>query len=194
MGLFRRRRREPDRAREDLPTDPLRVFRALERYDVDYLAIGGIAVQAHGHVRTTQAVDVVVAPDTENLSRLANVLRELEANLKGVDAHLLGIDPTDPRALAEGANFVLATSAGTLDLCTDPAELKGAPPWEELHSRALEAEIAGGVRVRVVGRDDLINLKRVAAPNRDSPEKRDQDLKDIAVLSDPDRFKRSDER
>lgn len=193
MGLFgrlrRRREAEPEPTPEGLPTDPLRIFEALERHDVEYLAIGGVAVQAHGHVRTTQDVDIVAAPDLENLTRLAAALHDLAARLKGVDAHLLGIDPTDPHALAEGANFVLAPTAGTLDVWTDPAELKGAAAWPRLRERALEARVAGGVRVRVVGRDDLINMKRAAAPNRASAEKRDQDLKDIAVLSDPARAK-----
>lgn len=175
---------------ENLPTDPLRVFRALERHGVEYLAIGGIAVQAHGHVRTTQDVDILAAPGADNLGRLAAALKELHARLKGVDAHLLGIDPTDAQTLHDGANFTLATTAGTLDIWTDAAELKGAAPWPELRKRALQATVAEGIRVRVVGRDDLISLKRAAAANRDSAEKRAQDEKDIAVLSDPGRFTR----
>jgi hypothetical protein len=104
---------------DDAPTDPVEIFRALNAHDVDYLIIGGVAVQAYGHVRTTQDVDVVVAPDLGNLERLSAALAQLGARLKGVDADLLGIDPTDPAHLRDGANFGLATRAGGLDVWTD---------------------------------------------------------------------------
>jgi hypothetical protein len=162
---------------DDTPTDPLIVFRALERHGVDYVAIGGIAVQAHGSPRTTRDVDVLVGPDEDNLERLGAALVELRARLLGVDAHLLGIDPTDPRVLREGANFTLMTVAGELDVWTDAPELKGAAPWLEMSARAVEARV-DGVRIRVCGRDDLIRMKRAA----DRP----KDRQDIAALTDPD--------
>jgi uncharacterized protein (DUF1330 family) len=35
------------------PLDPVRIFEALERHGVEYLTIGGVAVNVHGHVRNT---------------------------------------------------------------------------------------------------------------------------------------------
>jgi hypothetical protein len=52
----------------------------------------------------------------------------------GVDAHLLGIDPTNPEHLREGANFTLMTVAGEVDVWTDAAELRGAAPWPEMRA------------------------------------------------------------
>jgi hypothetical protein len=57
--------------------------------------------------------------------------------LKGVDAHLLGIDLTSPIDLGRGANFTLATAASGLEVWTDAAELKGSPPWLEIRARAI---------------------------------------------------------
>ena len=159
---------------DDAPTDPIEVFRALNSHGVDYLIIGGVAVQAYGHVRTTQDVDVIVAPDTRNLERLAAALEQLRARLKGVDAHLLGIDPTDPTHLRDGANFGLATRAGGLDVWTDAAELKGARSWVQMRERAVTAEV-DGQSLRFVHRDDLIRMKLAAG--------REQDLQDVAVLT-----------
>ncbi len=90
---------------DDTPTDPVEIFRVLNGHAVDYLIIGGVAVQAYGHVRTTQDVDVIVAPDMRNLERLAAALSELGARPKGVDAHLPGIDPTDATHLRAGRQF-----------------------------------------------------------------------------------------
>jgi hypothetical protein len=159
---------------ENAPTDPAEVFRALNGRQVDYLIIGGIAVQAYGHVRTTQDVDVIVAPDAHNLERLAAALVQLGARLKGVDAHLLGVDPTDATHLHEGANFGLATRAGGLDVWTDMAELKGARPWEEMRERAVTVEV-DGQPLHIVHRDDLIRMKLAAG--------RERDLRDIAALT-----------
>lgn len=159
---------------EDLPTNPAQVFAALERHGVEYVTIGGVAVQAHGHTRTTKDVDILTAPGRENLVRLGAALAELGAHLKGVDAHLLPIDPTSAVDLERGANFKLATTAGGLDVWTDAAELKGSPPWPEIRSRAVSVQVAG-TTVWIVGLDDLVRLKRAAG--------REVDLNDIAVLT-----------
>jgi hypothetical protein len=165
---------EPNGPPDDAPTDPVEVFRALNSHGVDYLIIGGVAVQAYGHVRTTQDVDVIVAPDARNLERLAAALKQLRARLKGADAHLLGIDPIDATHLRAGANFGLATRAGGLDVWTDAAELKGARSWVQMRERAVTAEV-GEQTLRFVHRDDLIRMKLAAG--------REQDLQDIAALT-----------
>lgn len=146
----------------------------LNAHGVDYLIIGGVAVQAYGHVRTTQDVDVIVAPDARNLKRLAAALKQLHARLKGVDAHLLGVNPTDPRHLRDGANFGLATRAGGFDVWTDAAELKGARSWVQMREHAVTAEV-GEESLRFVHLDDLIRMKLAAG--------RERDLQDIAALT-----------
>jgi hypothetical protein len=44
---------------------------ALDRHQLDCVLIGGMAVQAYGHVRTTLDLDVIAAWTPENLRRLA---------------------------------------------------------------------------------------------------------------------------
>lgn len=154
------------------PLDPVRIFDALERHGVEYLTIGGVAVNAHGHLRNTRDVDVLIEWTAENMRRLAAALRELDARLFGVDAELLEVDPLDPDDLLNGGNFTLRTASGGLDLF-DPDEIPGGRPYEEMRPRAVEAVVAG-VRIRAVGLDDLIRLKRESG--------RDRDLEDVATL------------
>ena len=154
------------------PSDPTRIFAALERHEVEYLTIGGVAVNAHGHLRNTRDVDILIEWSAENMARLAAVLRDLDARLFGVDAELLDVDPRDPGDLLDGGNFTLRTAAGGLDLF-DPGEIPGGRPYEEMRPRAVEATV-DGVAVRAVGFDDLIRLKREAG--------RDRDLGDVATL------------
>jgi hypothetical protein len=154
------------------PLDPVRIFEALERHGVEYLTIGGVAVNAHGHLRNTRDVDVLIEWTAENMQRLAAALRDLDASLFGVDADLLDVDPLNPDDLLNGGNFTLRTAGGGLDLF-DPNEIPGGRPYDEMRSRAVEATVAG-VRIRAVGLDDLIRLKRESG--------RDRDLEDVATL------------
>lgn len=157
--------------RQPTTTDPRRIFEALQRHQVDYVVIGGLATIAHGHTRNTRDVDIVAARDPLNLARLAGALRDLGARLSGVDAHLLDIDVYDPATLGSGANFTLETDAGGLDLFS---EVPGAPPYELLRERALLIDLVD-LLIRVAGRDDLIRMKQASG--------RPQDLADIAALT-----------
>jgi predicted nucleotidyltransferase len=150
--------------------DPARIFETLDRHGVDYLTIGAWAVIAHGYVRATADIDFIARLDSENMVRLAAALSELNARLRGVDADKLGIDPTDPEVLANGASFTMDTDAGPLDFLND---VPGAVDYDQMRSRARRAD-AGGVAVWVVGYEDLIRMKEGSG--------RDQDLLDIRQL------------
>src|SRR5439155_20895290 len=50
------------------------IFRALNDADVHYLIVGGLAVVAHGYVRFTQDIDLVVQLERENVLRAMNAL------------------------------------------------------------------------------------------------------------------------
>lgn len=140
----------------DQPTlDAEQLLRALFHHEVDYVLIGGVAIQAYGHVRTTIDLDVIAAWTPENMRRLAGALRELQARLRGVDADLLGIDLTDPRELYEGGNFLMRTAHGDLDVFA-VAQTPGAPrSYDQLSARAVPVEVLV-VRLLVADRDDLV--------------------------------------
>lgn len=51
----------------------------LNRVGVRYVLIGGIALIRHGVVRATRDVDVILAPEPENLERLRTLISEWPA-------------------------------------------------------------------------------------------------------------------
>ncbi len=55
----------------------LPLFRSLDRRGVDYVLVGGVAVNLHGLVRATEDVDLFVRPDEENIARLRRALRDV---------------------------------------------------------------------------------------------------------------------
>lgn len=157
--------------RREIPLDAREIFAALNRHGVELLLIGGMAVQVHGHPRTTQDADLLPAPGRENLARLANALRELGARPAGSEAPPAGWSVG--RALAGEDMVSLDTDAGGVDVHRAPP---GAAPYAQLAARALRVEVFG-IRLEVVGLDDLIAMKRAS----DRP----LDRADVAALTEP---------
>lgn len=151
--------------RREIPIDAAAIFRVLAAHHVEYVVIGGLAVQAHGHPRTTQDLDLIPEPTAENRRRLLSALRELGARPVGAR------DP-GPVSIPETGVLELDTDAGGIDVHPAPP---GAAPYAELRSRALEIEL--DVPVAVVGRDDLIAMKRASG--------RPIDRGDIIALTEP---------
>lgn len=55
----------------------LDVVRAFERSRVEYVLVGGVAVNLHGIVRATEDIDFFVRPEANNIERLKSALRSL---------------------------------------------------------------------------------------------------------------------
>ncbi len=156
--------------------DPLPLLRCLSERRVAHIVIGGFAVNAHGHVRSSKDLDIVPNPTHENLERLAETLRELNA----VDAEASDFDQAEiPRSamrvgdLSEGGNFRLVTDLGDLDIMQWVAGIDADNLYAELERESLEGAVEG-ISVRVCGLDHLRAMKRAAG--------RPQDLEDLKRL------------
>lgn len=55
----------------------MRVFAALEAQRVDYVVIGGVAMNFHGIARATEDIGIFIAPNAENVARLRSALRSI---------------------------------------------------------------------------------------------------------------------
>jgi hypothetical protein len=53
------------------------IVHALERHDVEYVVVGGIAAQAYGAQRPTKDFDCLINRTAENLENVAAALRDL---------------------------------------------------------------------------------------------------------------------
>jgi len=142
--------------RRDIPLDAARILQVLFEHDVSYTVIGGLAVQAHGHTRTTQDVDLVPDPDPANLALLAHALHALGARAAGETQAWTERRLRD--ALTSAAVLPLDTDVGGVDVHMRPP---GSSPYVALRERALVVEVAG-VTVAIAGRDDMIAMKRAS--------------------------------
>jgi hypothetical protein len=160
---------DPFGGRRDL--EPAALIGALERFEVDYVVIGGLAAIAYGAQRITQDLDIAIDRSPHNCRRLIEALASLDAEIC-LDARRRTAltERADPAWLAERDRF-FDTRAGGVDVRHD---VPGAPPYERLRQHAGRYEPLPGLRVTVAGRDDLIAMKRATA--------RDQDLADIREI------------
>jgi hypothetical protein len=141
--------------------DPLPLLDALAAAAVDFVVIGGVAGAVHGSSYPTFDVDVAYGRDRANLVRLAEVLRELGATLRGAPAELPF--KLDAETLEAGARFTFATRHGSLDILADP---DGAPPYPELKRRGITIDI-GGRAITVASLDHLIAMKEASGRPKD---------------------------
>jgi hypothetical protein len=151
--------------RHEIPLDAGVILRVLSEHNVEYVVIGGLAVQAHGHPRTTQDLDLVPAPGRENLERL-------RAALTALGARPVGASRPQPVELPVDGVLELDTDAGGVDVHLNPP---GGAPFRDLRARALELQI--DVLVPVAGLDDLISMKRASG--------RPIDRGDVLALTEP---------
>jgi hypothetical protein len=162
---------DPKRSDEQ-PLDSSRLLETLARHGVDYVVIGGVAVQVHGHRRTTMDLDLAPDPDPENLHRLAAALDELDARPRDPEFEGAEVSAIDPERLTIAPIVPpLRTRHGQIHILKEP---KGARAFELMRDAALVVEI-DGIEVPIASLDDLIRMKRAAG--------RPTDLEDIAALT-----------
>lgn len=155
----------------ETPLDAERILRALAEHRVEYVLIGGLAVQTHGHVRTTNDADLIPAPEPTNLERLAAALRSLDARVLNAGEEDTEIDA---KMLPRATIWQFVSRDGGIDVMH---EVPGGRPYEELSEDAMHVQL-GDIDVPVVALDDLIRMKLARG--------RPVDLADVASLTDPD--------
>lgn len=62
--------------------DARELLRGLRGHDVEYVLFGALAMIFYGYIRTTEDLDIIVNPDRENLDRVAEWLKSMNAVLK----------------------------------------------------------------------------------------------------------------
>lgn len=139
------------------------ILAALERNEVRYVLIGGLAAILHGSPQLTFDADICPAKDSRNLEALATALRELDARIRTPDT------PGGLRFACEAAflNNVdilnLVTQFGELDISFVPSGTAGYP---DLREHAIPVAL-GGLTIQVAALEDVIRSKQAANRPKD---------------------------
>jgi hypothetical protein len=145
------------------PLRPIELLATLEAHHVRYVVIGGLAAVLHGSPTVTGDADICPDSSTENLTRLADALRELHARIR-VAGELDGFEFAYDAAFLSRMKMVnLTTDFGDFDLSFAPAGFSG---YDELVEHAVEVPI-GSTSVNVASLADVIRSKEVANRPKD---------------------------
>lgn len=153
-----------------MPTPEVDVGRMLEvlaRHRVEYIVIGGYAIELHDvAVPPTRDVDITPEASSTNLRHLAAALVELEATFRVPDGPPGGVPVPGgitPEWLSGMITLTLVTAAGPLDISFIP---DGTSGYDDLFANRVE--IAVGERViPVASLDDVIRSKEAAGREKD---------------------------
>lgn len=145
-----------------------RVFRALQGAGVRFIVVGGVAAIAHGVVRYTNDLDLVLAFDEENLRNGVAALEGCGFKAKiPVSAEEFAKAENRKRWAAEKGMIVFQLALFVEDDL--PIDIFIEPPFafDEEYARAVRYELAPDCFVPVVAVDRLIQMKKLAGRARD---------------------------
>lgn len=143
------------------------LLEALVDEQVQYVLVGGLAVQLHGFLRSTFDVDLVLAMDDANLVRFIAV------------AQRLGLTPAIPVAIDSLRNDKLIEQwyreKGMLAFALREPQVGGSVvdilvrsdvPFATLNANAIEGQLFGR-KVRIAAITDLLAMKRISNRSKD---------------------------
>jgi predicted nucleotidyltransferase len=140
------------------------IFKELNGLGIDYLVVGGLAVNFHGVPRMTYDIDLMVLLEPENILKLVTKVTQWGYKPK------IPIDPSD---LADEVMKALNLYSETLPIGEIDIVIDSPIPYEELRNRAIKVELQDE-KIPTVSIHDLIELKLRAG--------RRQDLADVEHL------------
>lgn len=150
-------------------------FKELNREKIDYLVVGGLAVNFHGVPRMTYDIDLMILLEPQNILRLVDRLVAWGYQPK---------IPVDPKALADDdkrARWIQEKNMIAFNFYSEQQTLReidlviSSPiPYSELKESAVVVQLLEE-EVPVVSIQDLVKLKRHAG--------RKQDISDLESLN-----------
>ena len=150
------------------------IFKELNRLEIDYLVVGGLAVNFHGIPRLTYDIDLMISLDPDNILKLINKLSEWGYKPKApIDAKELADEKKRTLWIHDKGMKALNFYAENLPIGEIDILLDSPVPYRTLRERAV-AFIIDGEKVPTLSIHDLIDLKLKAG--------RKQDLSDVDHL------------
>lgn len=137
----------------ELPPDFLEFLRLFDANGVEYLLVGGFAVAIHGYPRATADMDVWVRRSRENAERIVRALRAFGFDVPELNESLF-LEPD--RIVRMGVAPLRIQVLTSID----------GVEFEACAARAEEVDVEG-LRVRLIGLDDLKTNKRASGRAKD---------------------------
>jgi len=150
------------------------IFKELNEIGIDYLVVGGLAVNFHGIPRMTYDIDLMILLESENILKLVRKLTQWGYRPKiPVDAKDLADETKRNSWVREKGMKALNFYNETLPIGEIDIVIDSPIPYKELKTRAIKIKLQDE-KIPTVSIHDLIELKLRAG--------RKQDLADVEHL------------
>ena len=143
-----------------LPPDFVEFLKLLEDHQAEYLIIGGYAVGAHGHPRTTKDLDLWIGVTPDNVSRVVDAIRAFGFDLPNLTPALVSTPGNIIRMGHPPIRIEIFNEIPGVEFAT-------------CHARRYTIEV-DGLPIPVIALDDLIANKTATG--------RAQDRADVEAL------------
>jgi len=161
-------------APKNIDLDYKGIFKELNKLKIDYLVVGGLAVNFHGVPRMTYDIDLMILLKSDNILKLVKRLTQWGYKPK------IPIDPEDLADKTKRDSWIHDKGMKALNFYSEKLSIAeidlviDSPiPYDKLKNGAVKIEFQWG-RIPVVSIRDLIELKQRAG--------RKQDLADVEHL------------
>ena len=127
-----------------MQSDLIKLISLFNSYQVNYLIIGGYAVNLYGYSRMTEDVDILFEPERRNGEKIIKALYEF-----GIDSEVL-----QNHNFEQSTHLRLGEFPNSIDLINDTAGLD----FNIVFENGIDFDI-GGIQAKVISLDDLIANK-----------------------------------
>ena len=134
---------------------------SLVENEVDFVVVGGVAINLHSSAYITQDLDFCYSRSPDNIKRLFRALELYSPRHRNFPEELPFV--FDEATLRNGTNFTFETTIGDLDLL---GEVKGIGDYSDAFRRSVIFEIYGS-KVRALDLNALIDSKTAADRPKD---------------------------
>lgn len=136
------------------------MLKCLNRAGVDYMLVGGWAVNMYGYIRATVDLDIWILADADNARKVYTAVAEFGA-------------PVSEMKPEEFAEYGMIFQIGVAPCMVDIISKISGVSYADAATRAVP-KVIDGVPVRIISLDDLIENKKASG--------RAKDLADVEVL------------
>ena len=136
------------------------MLKCLNKAGVDYMMVGGWAVNMYGYIRATVDLDIWILADSDNARKVYSAIAEFGAP----------VSEMKPEEFAEyGMIFQIGVAPCRVDIISKISGVR----YADAVTRAVQKTI-DGIPVRIISLEDLIANKKASG--------RAKDLADVEVL------------
>lgn len=138
--------------------DIIEFFRSLNEHQVNYIVVGGFAVNYHGYPRGTRDVDIWLKDNQDNREKFVQAL--LKLGIEGAELYR-------ELPFIAGYSEVMLDSGVPIDLMCDLQIFKQID-FDECYAIAIDAPLSNTVQVKILHLNSLIREKEQSKRPKDN--------------------------